>query len=586
MKILKLLNKKNLIILIIYKFLFISNLYSEEVVDIWNLDKSDNKESSQIIIEENDDNIEKSVFINNSKKINTTPVDEGDFLNLEEETVFGLYDPQKNNLSIDMWTYSDGKKISKIMNNIKKMNLSKDSKNILNIAILTNSYPPQKNITKEDFLSFQSSWLIKNNDLELIKKYLINNHTLKNNILLARYFVDQKLSRTKLDEACRIFEEIKKSINDSYLSKFYIYCLINDNKKEEAQLQFDLIKENGFTDTFFEKIFFYLIGYEDEINSEISEDSLLDFHLSHRTNLEFKFIPKNSTSNLVWKYLSSSNLLENVNNIDLEDQDKIFTIEKATSQKNYTEKELFDLYKRFTFNIDQLLNVKQSYKLLTKSEARALVYQGILITTETKKKIELIKILKTMFEKDEISNAFNDKLIFFLKNIDIEDVPSNHTNFYNFYIKNEIKLSTKIKFNNKIIHQSKLLNYFKNDLDVKFIEKELSNLLKKIKKNKNYFFTHKDNILIESLKSDGVQIPKKYNNFYKSVDANIPIDIQVLINNNETGLTLLRLVEIIGEDKIQDIDDETLYFIVSVLNQLDMDTLRNKILLKILPLKS
>ena len=191
-----------------------------------------------------------------------------------------------------------------------------------------------------------------------------------------------------------------------------------------------------------------------------------------------------------------------------------------------------------------------------------------------------------MFEKDEISNAFNDKLIFFLKNIDIEDVPSNHTNFYNFYIKNEIKLSTKIKFNNKIIHQSKLLNYFKNDLDVKFIEKELSNLLKKIKKNKNYFFTHKDNILIESLKSDGVQIPKKYNNFYKSVDANIPIDIQVLINNNETGLTLLRLVEIIGEDKIQDIDDETLYFIVSVLNQLDMDTLRNKILLKILPLKS
>ena len=92
--------------------------------------------------------------------------------------------------------------------------------------------------------------------------------------------------------------------------------------------------------------------------------------------------------------------------------------------------------------------------------------------------------------------------------------------------------------------------------------------------------------MIESLKSDGVQIPKKYNNFYKSVDANIPIDIQVLINNNETGLTLLRLVEIIGEDKIQDIDDETLYFIVSVLNQLDMDTLRNKILLKILPLKS
>ena len=53
----------------------------------------------------------------------------------------------------------------------------------------------------------------------------------------------------------------------------------------------------------------------------------------------------------------------------------------------------------------------------------------------------------------------------------------------------------------------------------------------------------------------------------------------------ETGLFLLRLVEIIGEDKITDMDPETLYFIISALNQLDIDQLRNQILLKVLPLK-
>ena len=58
-----------------------------------------------------------------------------------------------------------------------------------------------------------------------------------------------------------------------------------------------------------------------------------------------------------------------------------------------------------------------------------------------------------------------------------------------------------------------------------------------------------------------------------------------MINKNEPGLALLRLVEIIGEDKITDIDSETLYFIISVLNQLNLDKIRNNLLLKVLPLK-
>ena len=33
------------------------------------------------------------------------------------------------------------------------------------------------------------------------------------------------------------------------------------------------------------------------------------------------------------------------------------------------------------------------------------------------------------------------------------------------------------------------------------------------------------------------------------------------------------------------LDDDTLYFVISALNQLDIDYIRNKILLKVLPLK-
>ena len=65
----------------------------------------------------------------------------------------------------------------------------------------------------------------------------------------------------------------------------------------------------------------------------------------------------------------------------------------------------------------------------------------------------------------------------------------------------------------------------------------------------------------------------------------MPSDIQKMIDNKEFGVALLRIVEVIGPDKIEDIDDDTFYFIISTLNQLNVDLIRNKLLLKVLPLK-
>jgi hypothetical protein len=67
--------------------------------------------------------------------------------------------------------------------------------------------------------------------------------------------------------------------------------------------------------------------------------------------------------------------------------------------------------------------------------------------------------------------------------------------------------------------------------------------------------------------------------------AGMPADIQSFIDNREMGAAMLRIVEIIGQDEIKDIEPETIYFIIDALNQLNIDILRNKILLKVLPLK-
>ena len=106
-----------------------------------------------------------------------------------------------------------------------------------------------------------------------------------------------------------------------------------------------------------------------------------------------------------------------------------------------------------------------------------------------------------------------------------------------------------------------------------------------MKKNKDYNVSIKDLILLESLISDGVVISKKYKNMFNFDQSNIPTDIQLLLSNNEIGMALLRLIEIIGEDDLENLDPDTLYFIASILNKLNLDSIRNKLLLKVLPLK-
>ena len=135
------------------------------------------------------------------------------------------------------------------------------------------------------------------------------------------------------------------------------------------------------------------------------------------------------------------------------------------------------------------------------------------------------------------------------------------------------------------MHQSKLVNYFNGDFAKSKIEKDLDNFLKKIKKNKKYYLSTKDIILIESLKSDGIEISKKYEDLYEINETEMPTDIQVMINNNDVGSTLLRIIEVIGQDDLELLDEDTLFFIIDALNQLDIDYIRNKILLKVLPLK-
>ena len=585
MKNLKLLNKKNLSI-IIFSLFFGLSLYSQEPVDIWNVDTNESNNELDNVEDLKKKNIPQNrIYEMQSQKDGESNIEEDEALTTKKIEIMGLYDPAENGLDINMWSNSNGDQIIDIFKRISKINLSNDASEILDILLLTNAHHPKINITEAQFLEIKSNWLIKDSNLQLIENYLLNNQIINEHPKLTKFLVNDYLSKSELKKACEIFSNIKDPIQDDYLSKFNIYCLINNNKKEEAQLLLDLKKEIGFKDIFYDTKISYLIGYTNQPDVDISENTILDFHLSHRTNPDFKFEPNNLTSKQIWKYLATSNLLDNIKDIELTDLGKISSIEKATHEGNYAEKELFELYKRFQFSINQLLNIKESIKTLSATESRALIYQGILITSEIEYKLQLINALKNSLKNNGLENAFNVELMKFLKEFKKDAIPSNFVSFYNNYIDQDKTELTSIKINNKILHQSKLINYFKEEGSSKNITKDLNDLLKKIKKNKKYFFSKKDIILVEAFKSDGIKVSEKFKNLYKIDESEIPSDIQIFINSGDKAAAMLRIVEVIGQDEITDIDEDTLYFIISTLNQLDIDPLRNKILLKVLPLK-
>ena len=70
-----------------------------------------------------------------------------------------------------------------------------------------------------------------------------------------------------------------------------------------------------------------------------------------------------------------------------------------------------------------------------------------------------------------------------------------------------------------------------------------------------------------------------------SKDLTVPSNMKSLVDNGEIGLLMLKLVEIIGSDDIQNLDPETLYFINSLLNKGKIKKVRNEILNLTLPLR-
>ena len=88
---------------------------------------------------------------------------------------------------------------------------------------------------------------------------------------------------------------------------------------------------------------------------------------------------------------------------------------------------------------------------------------------------------------------------------------------------------------------------------------------------------------MEPLVADGISLPKDLDYSSFSSQLTVPKSLEDLVDQKQTGLVLLKIVEIIGEDNIYDLDPETIYFLNKILNRLNLKKIRNNILSETLP---
>ena len=567
-------------------FLFSTPLKSEDEIDIWKKNNTEEKESTQINKKINKEETQKLNFdsiktIELNQKIEIT---DGSLKeNSQEAKVFGIYDPADNDFDLNMWSSTKAEDIKSSLKRLEKIKLSKTADEILERILMSFAYSP-RGMKEDEFTDLKINWLIKNQRTDLIENFVKQNKEFKSKSRAVQYLVDDNIAQADISEGCEKIKFIDKEIKDAYLEKFKIYCLVFNNKKSEAQLLLDLLREQNQSDKFYDDKINFLLGVSDKTSKKINENNLLNFYLSSITNKDFNFKPNKNTKKEIWQYLNASNLIKVE---DISDKERLNELELAANKGQINKDIIFKIYQQVPYNLSELINAKNKYQNLQGIEARSLIYQKYLLSEDNESKIEYLFLLEELFKKENLQNIYSKFLSDKIQEIGIENISERYQEIAQSRIIRDDEFALgKVKYNDKILHQSKILKYYFENENEKKVQKDIDKIFKKISKNRKYFYSAKDLALIDSLINDGFSLPSNFDYKNLAEKFDIPKNLLKLIENNQNAFLALKIVEIIGEDEPNELDPETIYFITNLLNKMNLKQIRNLVFESALPLRA
>ena len=556
-------------------------LLGEEKIDIWKNKKEIIIDSTQIKKKESQETFtpKSSDTIKTPEKIE---IQESSAILSGEQKVHGIYEPASYDFDLNMWSTTNGEDLRASLRRLNKIELSKSSKEILEAILFSFSYPPQE-MTVKEFVDLKIKWLIENNRVDLIESFLIQNEQFSSKSKAVEYLVNKNIASGNIKEGCEKIKFIDAKIKDAYLEKFKIYCLVLNDKKAEAQLLLDLLREQKQSSKFYDDKINFLLGVTNKTSNKINEKNLLNFYLSSVTITNFKYEPTKKTKPEIWTYLNAANLIRLE---DSTDKEKLKELEIAANNNKLDKSKIFEIYKQISFNLNTLIDANNNYQTLNESDARALIYQKYLLSDSNEAKIEFLFLLEELFKKSNLINIYSKFLSDRIEEIGVENLPKKYqeTAFAKIVSDEELILG-KIRYNDKVLHQSKILKYYIEGEEKTKTQKDIDRIFKKVIKNKKYFISAKDLALADSLIKDGFSLPSNFKYSELSEKLDVPKNLLQLIEKNQKAFLALKIVEIIGEDELYQLDSETIFFITNLLNKMNLVTIRNKVLNSALPLR-
>ncbi len=550
---------KRFLIFFILIFSCLINFSFSEPKDIWKKSKEiklqENKEK-KIIKNDLNKNLPQTIFDKEKLDLSVNKINQSDKIN-DNEIIFGLYEPQETNISLNFWSVIDQDTYDRFIKIILKRNkksLVALSERILLTKTNLSSFPDKG----KKHLEFITEWLIKNQKMKLTDKVVNQNKVINNNSQLIKFLFIHYLSNGQTDKACNYINLKNAMVQNVELDKFKIFCLLNNKKIKQALSQLELIRETNSLDTFFIEKINFLTGIS-ESKGVKNFDNVFNAHLTLKTinddEIKFEDFSKNKNlRNYFFKSGIANKLLEETMKKSSPNEknklnELVIFLERSANEDLYQSKKILEIYKKYNFSFDQLFKVDDAVQNLKRPESHAILYQAMLLAQKPETKIKILNSLREKLILNGLAKIAEP--VYFSE---LNKISSTRKDLINKKLLKEIEIYNKNKnknnqeYDNNFIYTSELKKLLIKGIDKKNkkkILKLLGKFDKKIK-DKTYKLNSKDIALINLLKREKIDLPGSLTKFVYNQKVYIPNDIFNALEKKSNDDALLKTLIFLG----------------------------------------
>ena len=530
--------------------------FSETPKDIWEQSKSIKKvETNNNLETQNKQELPPTTILQIPKtELEISNISQTEIEQSNRQAIFGIYDPGATNIPVTFWDNIS----PEIFDSFRQTMAQGDNRRSVNQLIARVFFSKTNLSNHEDkgvaYLNFVSSFLAHSQDTKLIDSVIDQNNLLLNNEQLLGFLINNNFSNYQIEKACKYAQNLGAEIKNFELQKFKILCLVQAKESKKALANLELIRENGFKDDFFIQKVNFLLGMLLARQGESKTDTLLNIHLSSLVDPMFNpnFSVFKGDLNKT-KYFFNSPFVEKIL-LENQDSKKEFVteddfalvefLEQGSNIELFKTENIFAIYKKIIFGIEDLLNPNETYIKYHSVKGRALLYQAILLTKDHEQKLTFIEALQNSYKKSKFLNLGNKVYYQLISDIDQKYLTKEVQEQMVQYFESLKKKKSDLETNDKFLHTSDAVFLLIDEKPESKSKKSLETFADLVD-DKKYEVTKRDVAMINLLAQQKVYLPSSLRKFVNPDEIYIPNKIYNMLEKNENNKATLEVLQLV-----------------------------------------